>query len=75
MAHNFDPNILGAETRFSELKVSLAYRVNSKTAKTSQRNLIWKKQKRNKQVVTSGKNVALFASRKIIEIKTYDVKN
>jgi hypothetical protein len=53
VAHTFNPSTQEEEAGGSEFKVSLVYRVNSKTARATQRNLDSKKlkQKRPKKIV------------------------
>ena len=50
VAHACDPNTLGGRDRWiSEFEASLVYRVSSRTARATQRNLVSKKQNKTKQ--------------------------
>ena len=50
VAHTFNPSTQGGRGRqMSEFKASLVYKVRSRTARTIQRNPVWKNQKKKKK--------------------------
>jgi hypothetical protein len=51
VAHAFNPSTLGQRQVISKFEVSLVYRVRSKTARVTERNPDWKKQKKGFRVV------------------------
>jgi hypothetical protein len=47
----------GRDRRISEFKASLVYRVSSRTARATQRNPVWKKEKQNKTETNKQKTI------------------